>query len=188
MSAITCEWGLEKQRDANGPGPENSLRDFEQASGLVLQARWRTKRIKIDKSRPLLVSSYVQPPMELWSLLFYGVCKNVWNDRDSSWIGAERRYLHLCVCVCVRTFSVQKRFSRDFLAVLCVSVAIVFKNLLFSLFEYVNFPLIVMQSHLVSPSPNCCQICFSHFLFFVFKERKTSGMGQILPTGLFCVV
>lgn len=32
MSAITCEWGLEKQQDTNGPGAQNSLRDFEQAS------------------------------------------------------------------------------------------------------------------------------------------------------------
>lgn len=40
-------------------------------------------------------------------------------------------YTRVCVCVhmCAHTFSVQKRFSWDFLAALCVSVAIVFKKL-----------------------------------------------------------
>lgn len=35
MSAITCEWGLEKQQDTNGAGAQNSLEDLKQASVLL---------------------------------------------------------------------------------------------------------------------------------------------------------
>lgn len=34
MSAITCEWGLEKQQDTNGAKAQNSLGDLEKASVL----------------------------------------------------------------------------------------------------------------------------------------------------------
>lgn len=43
-----------------------------------------------------------------------------------------------------------------------------------------------MQSPPVSPSPSRCQICFSHILFFVSKEReKQEEWVKFFPPGFF---
>lgn len=91
------------------------------------------------------------------------------------------RYLH--VCVCVFTFSVQKRFSRDFLAALCVSVAIVFKNSYFPCVNMLISP-IVMRSHLVAPSPKPLSNLFLP-LFLSLKREKQEEWVKFFPPGCF---
>lgn len=39
MSAITCEWGLEKQQDTNGAKAQNSLGDLEKSICAALNAK-----------------------------------------------------------------------------------------------------------------------------------------------------
>lgn len=54
-----------------------------------------------------------------------------------------------------------------------------FKKLLFSLFEYANFISIVIQSHLVSTSSNCCQISVSLLLSVCRPKTETSESYRI---------
>lgn len=86
MSAITCEWGLEKQQDTNGAEAQNKSQGVVTsicAASLALKKKEIRQKIPESAFFCLVVCVCVCVGVdvitssETLSLLLYGVCRNV---------------------------------------------------------------------------------------------------------------
>lgn len=190
MSAITCEWGLEKQQDTNGAQAQNKSRGVVTSiCAASLAPPSPQKKIKLDKRFQHLLSfvwwcvSTVLLHLRKHCLYCFMAFAEMLPEmteiprgcgRRTSTDNGLRTHAFLPPSAATRWRYVVRSCRELHYA---YQRPLSFKNFYFPLFEYANVLSIVIHSHLASTPSCCCPVLVSLHLSVSFsckqKQKKT---------------